>query len=106
MPGWNTLIDTYMDEFGSEAPDKRPLLVALVITDGEADDTDQFARTISNLTGGVYIAIVLIGYGPDHDRAEAAYRAIESNNAHVKVLSLAGETDPQTIADALLRMIA
>ena len=106
MPGWNTLIDTYQDEFGQEPPNERPLLLALVITDGEADDTDRFAQAISGASGGVYAVVTLIGYGAEHDRALAAYRRIEETNAHVKVLTLAGETNPQVIADALLRMIA
>lgn len=106
LPGWNMLIDVYQDEFGQEAPEQRPTLLALVITDGEADDTDRFAQAISGASGGVYIAIALIGYGAEHDRALAAYKAIESNNGHVRVLTFASETNPQTIADALLRMIA
>ena len=106
MPGWNTLIDTYQDEFGQEPPESRPLLMALVITDGEADDTDRFAQAIAGASGGVYVVVAIIGYGAEHDRALAAYRAIEERNAHVKALTFAGETNPQVIADALLRMIA
>jgi hypothetical protein len=106
MPGWNTLIDTYQDEFGQEPPASRPILMALVITDGEADDTDRFSQAISGAAGGVYVVVVLIGFGAEHDRALGAYRAIEQGNAHVKVATLASETNPQTIADALLRMIA
>lgn len=106
MPGWNTLIDTYMDEFGGEDPATRPLLMALVITDGEADDTDQFARAIAQASGGVYAVLAIIGYGADHDSALRAYQAIEQNNAHVRVLTFASETDPQVIARALLKMIA
>jgi len=106
MPGWNTLIDTYQDEFGQKPAEERPLLLALVITDGEADDTTQFAQAISAAAGGVYIVAALIGYGNEHDRALAAYQRIETTNAHVKVLTFAGETNPQVIADALMRMIA
>jgi hypothetical protein len=106
MPGWNTLIDVYQDEFGQEPPDQRPLLMALVITDGEADDTDRFAQAISAASGGVYVVVALLGYGTEHDRALNAYRSIENTNAHVKVLTFGGETNPQVIADALLRMIA
>ncbi|HVA88976.1 MAG TPA: hypothetical protein VNL71_03960 [Chloroflexota bacterium] len=106
MPGWNTLIDVYQDEFGQEPPDSRPLLMALVITDGEADDTDRFAQAVSGASGGVYVAIALIGFGTEYDRVLAAYRKIEENNGHVKVLTFGGETNPQVIADALLRMIA
>ncbi len=106
MPGWNTLIDVYQDEFGQEPPDQRPLLLALVITDGEADDTDRFAQAISGASGGVYVVVALIGFGAEHDRALAAYKRIEDNNAHVKVVTFAGETNPEVIADSLLRMIA
>jgi len=106
LPGWNTLIDTYQDEFGQEPPEQRPLLLALVITDGEADDTDRFAQAIAGASGGVYIVVALIGYGAEHDRAMAAYQRIRESNAHVSVVTFAGETNPQTIADALLRMIA
>jgi hypothetical protein len=106
VPGWNTLIDTYQDEFGSEPADKRPLLLALVITDGEADDTDRFTQALSTAGGGVYIVVALVGFGAEHDRALAAYQAIANANAHVKIVTFAGETNPQTIADALLRMIA
>jgi hypothetical protein len=106
MPGWRELVNVYNEEFGSRPANQRPQLLALVITDGEADDTDQFARTVQQAAGGVYICIALLGYGHEHDRAEAAYRQIEENNAHVKVVSFAGETDPNTIADGLLRMIA
>jgi len=106
MPGWNALIDVYQEEFGAMPPERRPLLLALIITDGEARDTDAFAQAIAAASGGVYIAITLIGFGDEHDRALAAYQAIEQRNSHVKVLTLAGETNPTIIADALLRMIA
>lgn len=106
MPGWNALIAVYQEEFGATPPDRRPLLLALVITDGEARDTDAFANAIAEAAGGVYVVIALLGYGAEHDRALAAYRAIEERNAHVRVLALAGETNPEVIAGALLRMIA
>src|SRR5579864_5713308 len=47
MPGWEKLVDTYLEEFGDVQKVDRPHLLALVITDGEADDTDQFAQTLS-----------------------------------------------------------
>lgn len=105
MPGWNTLLSTYQDEFGSAEPSRRPLLLALVITDGEADDTAQFAQALSTASGNVYVVLAIVGYGPDHDAALRAYQAIEQNNAHVRVLTFASETDPQVIARSLLRMI-
>lgn len=105
MPGLNKLIEVYNEEFGSEPPAERPLLMALVITDGEADDADQFGRAIAQASGGVYFALAIIGYGPEHDAALRQYKAIEEKNAHVRVLPFASETDPNVIARALLKMI-
>lgn len=104
MPGFNLLLKTYTDEFGNEPPAERPLLLALVITDGEADDTDAFKNMIARSAGSMYVVLAIIGYGPEHDRALRAYQQVESQNAHVKVLSFASETDPEMIASALLRM--
>lgn len=105
MPGLNKLIEVYNDEFGSQPAADRPLLLALVITDGEADDTDRFAQAVAQAAGGVYFALAIIGYGPEHDAAVRQYKAIEERNAHVKVLPFAAETDPNVIARALLRML-
>jgi hypothetical protein len=79
--------------------------MALVITDGEADDTAQFAQAIAQASGGVYVGLAIIGYGPDHDAALRAYQAIEQSNANVKVIPFGSQTDPQVIARALLRMM-
>ena len=105
MPGFNLLLKTYTDEFGKEPQAERPSLLALVITDGEADDTEVFKNTVARAAGSMYVVLAIIGYGPEHDKALKAYQQVESSNGHVKVLSFAGETDPETIAGALLRMI-
>jgi hypothetical protein len=105
MPGFNQLLKTYTEEFGSEPPEERPLLLALVITDGEADDTEAFKNAVARAAGNMYIVLAIIGYGPEHDQALQAYQQVEAQNAHVKVITFAGETDPEKIASALLRMI-
>ena len=105
MPGFNLLLKTYTDEFGSVPQDERPLLLALVITDGEADDTDAFRNVVARAAGSMYVALAIIGYGPEHDRALQAYQQVQAQNAHVKVMPFAGETDPEVIARALLDMM-
>jgi hypothetical protein len=105
MPGFNLLLKTYTEEFGATPQSERPLLLALVITDGEAEDTDLFKNTVARSAGSMYTALAIIGYGAEHDRALQAYQQVEAQNAHVKVLPFAGETDPEKIASALLRMI-
>jgi hypothetical protein len=105
MPGWNKLWATYMEEFGSRPPATRPLLMALIITDGDADDFDQFASALTRVGEGVYITLAVIGYGDEHDAAVRAYKRIQDTNAHVKVITFGSETNPETIARALLKMI-
>jgi hypothetical protein len=105
MPGFNLLLKTYTDEFGTVPQAERPLLLALVITDGEADDTDTFKNVVARAAGSMYVALAIIGYGPEHDRALQAYQQVEAQNAHVKVMAFAGETDPEIIARALLNMM-
>ena len=55
--------------------------------------------------GSMYTVLAIIGYGAEHDRALQAYQQVEAQNAHVRVMPFAGETDPEKIASALLRMI-
>jgi len=105
MPGLNVLVQTYNEEFGSVPPAERPLMLALVITDGEADDSPAFANAIAQAGGGIYFALAIIGYGPEHDAALRSYQEIEARSGHVRVLPFAAETDPSVIARGLLRMI-
>jgi hypothetical protein len=106
MPGWDALVEQYMEEFGDVPKLDRPHLLALIITDGEAADTDQFAQTLAQAKGGVYVCVAILGYGQEHDRALQVYKQIEAQNDHVRVVTFGSETNPDTIADGLLSMIS
>ncbi len=106
MPGWEALVEQYMEEFGDVPKQDRPHLLALVITDGEADDTDQFAQTLAQAKGGVYVCIAILGYGQEHDRAFQVYKQIAAQNNHVRVVSFGSETNPDMVAGGLLSMIS
>jgi hypothetical protein len=105
MPGWNTLVDTYMEEFGDRPRQDRPHLLALVITDGEADDTQEFARTLAQSRAGTYVCVAILGFGAEHDQALEAYRAVARDNDHVRVVTFGSETNPDTIANGVLSLI-
>jgi len=106
MPGWRKLIEVYTEEFGGRPAHERPILMGLIITDGDADDHDQFLRELATLAHEkIYVSIAIIGYGTDFNNALKAYKAIEANNAHVKAMSFGSETNPEVIAQALLRMV-
>jgi hypothetical protein len=105
MPGWNLLVDTYMEEFGDQPKTERPAMLALVITDGEADDADEFAQTLAQAKGGTYVAVAIVGYGAEHDTALKSFQSVAQGNDHVRVLSFDGETNPDTISNALVAML-
>lgn len=55
------LHEVYMEEFGGQNPDSRPILMALVITDGEADDSNEFAEALKKVSNRVYVTLAVIG---------------------------------------------
>ncbi|MGI8827506.1 MAG: vWA domain-containing protein [Chloroflexota bacterium] len=102
MPGWELVVENYMEEFGDTPITERPHLLCLCITDGEALDTDQFAQVLSQTKGGIYIAVAVLGYGPAHDAALAAYQQIATTNKHVRVVTFGATTNADEIAQGLL----
>jgi len=74
----------YKDEFGKRPANQRPVLMALVITDGEADDGDAFGKALSGLHGAVFVTVAIIGYGRAHDECLQAYNKIAESNPHVR----------------------
>jgi uncharacterized protein YegL len=104
VPGFQLVLSNYMEEFGDEDPTSRPALLCMVVTDGEAADEAEFEDLLTKAKGGTYVAVAIVGYGPDHDATLASYQRIASGNNHVRALSFAEETDPNTLAQALLAM--
>lgn len=105
MPGWNALNEVYLDEFGDTPALDRPKMMALIITDGEARDTDAFAAEMAKVGKSAYIAICIMGYGEEHDRALAVYQKVAEANDHVRVVSFGNSSDPSRIADAVISMV-
>jgi hypothetical protein len=105
MPGWKLVVEDYLDEFGKKAEEDRPALVLLVITDGEAADMQQFEAECAKAHGHIYIAIAVVGYGPEHNDTVAAYEAISARNGHIKVYNFGSTTDPSTLAEGLLALV-
>lgn len=105
MPGWRKLLNVYHEEFGSREEETKPILLVLIITDGEAEDTDEFANALAKTKGDVYCAVAVIGFGNTHDEALFKYNEIAKKNRHIRVLSFDGESNTQFIAKALLQMV-
>jgi len=105
MPGWNLLEETYAEEFGERPNLDRPNILALVVTDGELTDADQFEATLKATSSRTYVVIALVGYGEEHDRALASYKKIAETNTRLRVVSFDSETDPMQIAADLLELV-
>ena len=105
LPGVAALFNAYNEEFGDRAPLDRPRMLMLVITDGEAEDSDKFAELCASIKTNMYVEIALLGFGPEHDAAQKSYESVAAVNKHVKVTSFGNETDPQVIAQGLLEML-
>jgi len=106
MPGWLKVKETFMEEFGKRPPESRPTLLCLIITDGDAEDTDTFAATMAKEAAeNVFVGLAIIGFGDEHDRAIAAYQRIAAQNKHVRVIPFGSETDPRKISRELMKLI-
>jgi len=102
MDGWRTMLSTYQNHFTEFPQDQWPLLLCLIITDGELLDGHEFEQHLKHVHGRAFVEIAVVGYGEDHDRALRHYRHISHHHHHVRVTSFTGETDPRAIAVALL----
>jgi hypothetical protein len=104
MPGWNALNEVYLDEFGDTPQLDRPKMLAIVITDGEALDTEDFAAEMQKVGNRAYVVLAIMGYGTEHDQATAAYQKVADANDHVRLVSFGNTTDPDKITDAILSL--
>lgn len=103
--GWDRLVDIYVEEFGDRPKQDRPHMLALIITDGEAQDGAAFAKTLEAQGGHTYVVVAVVGFGKDHDATLKQYRAIEAANRNVRVVTFDSVTNPATISDSLLELI-
>src|SRR5260370_14024874 len=88
VPGFNALLQAYRSEFGSRPAETRPILRALVITDGEAKDPDQFDSLLERASGNMYVIIATVGHGRDNHRTVASYQSTQQRHAPLNVLHL------------------
>lgn len=106
MSAWEAAQADYLEEFGEVPALDRPVLLTLVITDGEAQDGAEFAKVLEQAGPQRKFCVAVLGFGADHDATLAAYRAIEAKNGkHVRVVTFGGETDPSAIAESLIQLI-
>jgi len=105
MDGWRTMLRTYEDFFTEKQITTWPLLLCLIITDGELQDGHEFENHLKHVHGRLFVEIAVVGHGEDHDRALKHYKHISHHHSHVRVTAFTGETDPRAIASQLLCLV-
>jgi uncharacterized protein with von Willebrand factor type A (vWA) domain len=103
MPAWKAALADFNSEFGDET--EPPVLLCLVITDGEATDAADFSKVLETADPNRYFAVAIVGHGDDHDKTLASYqRAEQANPKHVRVISFDSVTNPTDLANDLIAM--
>ncbi|KAJ3080601.1 hypothetical protein HDU99_007940, partial [Rhizoclosmatium hyalinum] len=106
VPGFTKLLDVYNEEFGDFGPSSRPKMVALVITDGEAQDINDLAVMILTMDfTNVYLVFALIGFGKDYENARVRLAELCKLNDHIRLFEMKQETQALEIANACLSMV-
>ena len=103
MPAWRAALADYDEEFGDRDPDEQPTMLTLVVTDGEADDWQEFGPVLEKATVKRVFVVAILGHGRKHDATLAAYQQAARKNAardrfgkaHVEVVSFDAVTDPR-----------
>jgi len=106
MDGWKTMLNTYENAFTEQPQSAWPILLVLIITDGEIQDQEEFENHLKHVHGRAFVEIAVIGHGEDHDRALRHYQHISKHHHHVRATPFTGESDPRTIANQLVSLVA
>lgn len=103
MEGVKVQMEHYDEEFSSAK--HKPTLCLYVQTDGELDDPQDFADFLRS-NDHVVISCVVVGYGPDAQRAYRQWQAISQQHRNVHVFATNGSTDAAGIAQQLIAVVA
>jgi hypothetical protein len=105
VPAFKLMMGNFEEEFGHLPLAIQPQLMATVLTDGELYDAGTANQWLRGVQGNVYVYVIVVGYGPDHDKAVTSWQNIAESNAHVKVEAANASTDAHAIANRILAMV-
>lgn len=105
MDGWRTMLKRYEQSFMGKPQNTWPLLLALIITDGELQDGHEFEEHMKHVHGKVFVEIAVVGYGEDHERACRHYAKISKKHPHVRVTEFTNSEFADTVVNQLLSMV-
>jgi hypothetical protein len=114
MPAWKAALADYDEEFGDKDPDDQPVMLTLVITDGEAADWADFSPVLESASAKRVFVVGIVGHGKSQDATFTAYTAAAQRQqakdkfgkAHVHVVYFDGVTSPDDIAADLITLVS
>jgi len=114
MPAWKAALADYDEEFGDRDPDEQPTMLTLVVTDGEADDWQEFSPVLEKASVKRVFVVAIVGTGPKAKATFDAYtKAAQKNQqqdkfgkSHVIVVYFDAETDPAAMAQDLVTLVS
>jgi hypothetical protein len=103
MPAWKLMHNAFAAKFGRLPEPQQPALLALLVTDGDSLDIQEFERTLASDQNS-YVVVALVGWGEEHDLALRSFNAIARTNPRLKVIPLQGAHEAALIAGTLTSM--
>lgn len=109
LPGWKNLMGNYQREFRGVPIDEQPLQLITIVTDGEAEDLEEFAKKLET-EEDAYVTVVVLGYfnpyydikSDPHTRVINAFNALAAKNNRVRIIDATSSIDHSTICAAVL----
>jgi hypothetical protein len=101
MPAIRAAEKAFQAEFGDRPMRNRPTMEVVYWGDGQIstpEEEQEFENWVAQADEFCVVAIVLVGYGPGHDKAVNAFQKIAAKNKFVSVVALTGVSDPTEAA--------
>jgi len=99
-PAWQVAYGTFAAEAGASGA----VLLALLLTDGEAADLQALEAALLQ-DPRVFVLVALVGFGADHDASFVSFQGLAARNQRVKLVSFTGEQNARAIGDTLSRIV-
>lgn len=105
MPAFEAATEAFNEEFGHLAADIQPKLLLAVLTDGALHDLRKATGWLEKAGGNLYVYVIVVGYGEDHDAALAQWRDIDAGSVHLTVKAMTASDDSAEIVREILAQI-
>ena len=98
-------MENFKEEFGHLPAGVQPKLALAILTDGALHDLNAATSWLRNVSGNVYVGVIVVGSGSDHDAAVAQWSSLAEHNSHVTVEAAQASSDAHVIAAHMLAML-